>query len=176
MQVKGELDINRMPEREAKRILDRIVSAYVRTQLDNVKCASAICAVLDSEGLVIDENYKEVRKKHMKKYWIPENTDAYWNALISDCQQLSKKYTDSFVEDMLIAFINNREKEGKRDEKQKYVYTEGIKPAGSNAEGQRRSGRCDPPGRSERTYSANSRALPDGRRTYAYNSERVGDR
>lgn len=29
-----------------------------------------------------------------KKYWIPENTDAYWNALISDCQQLSKKYTD----------------------------------------------------------------------------------
>ena len=24
MQVKGELDINRMPEREAKRILDRI--------------------------------------------------------------------------------------------------------------------------------------------------------
>lgn len=40
MQVKGELDINRMPEREAKRILDRIVSAYVRTQLDNVKCAA----------------------------------------------------------------------------------------------------------------------------------------
>ena len=36
MQVKGELDINRMPEREAKRILDRIVSAYVRTQFDNV--------------------------------------------------------------------------------------------------------------------------------------------
>ena len=185
MQVKGELDINRMPEREAKRILDRIVSAYVRTQLDNVKCASAICAVLDSEGLVIDENYEEVRKKHMfmqefwtltKKYWIPENTDAYWNALISDCQQLSKKYTDSFVEDMLIAFINNREKEGKRNEKQKNVYTGRVKPAGSNAEGQRRSGRCDPPGRSERTYSANSRALPDGRRTYAYNSERVGDR
>ena len=48
MQVKGELDINRMPEREAKRILDRIVSAYVRTQLDNVKCASAICAVNES--------------------------------------------------------------------------------------------------------------------------------
>ena len=44
MQVKGELDINRMPEREAKRILDRIVSAY---------------------GLVIDANYEEVRKKHM---------------------------------------------------------------------------------------------------------------
>ena len=65
MQVKGELDINRMPEREAKRILDRIVSAYVRTQLDNVKCAAAICAVLDSEGLVIDANYEEVRKKHM---------------------------------------------------------------------------------------------------------------
>ena len=111
-----------------------------------------------------------------KKYWIPENTDAYWNALISDCQQLSKKYTDSFVEDMLIAFINNREREGKRDEKQKYVYTEGIKPAGSNAEGQRRYGRCDPSGRSERTYSANSRAVPDGRRTYAYNSVRVGNR
>lgn len=69
-----------------------------------------------------------------KKYWIPENTDAYWNALISDCQQLSKKYTDSFVEDMLIAFINNREREGKRDEKQKYVYTGRVKPAGSNAE------------------------------------------
>lgn len=34
MQVKGELDINRMPEREAKRILDRIVSAYVRTQCE----------------------------------------------------------------------------------------------------------------------------------------------
>jgi hypothetical protein len=72
-----------------------------------------------------------------KKYWIPENTDAYWNALISDCQQLSKKYTDSFAEDMLIAFINNREKEGKRDEKQKNVYTGRVKPAGSNAEGQR---------------------------------------
>lgn len=72
-----------------------------------------------------------------KKYWIPEDTDTYWSALISDCQKLSKKYTDSFVEDMLIAFINNREKEGKRDEKQKYVYTGRVKPAGSNAEGQR---------------------------------------
>ena len=47
MQVKGELDINRMPEREAKRILDRIVSAYVRTQLDNVKCAGGADAFLD---------------------------------------------------------------------------------------------------------------------------------
>lgn len=65
MQKRGELDINRMSEREVKRILDRVVSAYVRTQLDNVKCAAAICAVLDSEGLVIDTNYEELRKKHM---------------------------------------------------------------------------------------------------------------
>lgn len=50
----------------------------------------------------------------IKEYWIPENTDTYWETLINDCQRLSQKHTDSFVEDMLIAFVNNREKEGKR--------------------------------------------------------------
>lgn len=65
MQVKGELDINRMPENEVKRILDRIVSAYVRTQLNSIKCAAAISAVLDSEGLVVDDNYDELREKYL---------------------------------------------------------------------------------------------------------------
>lgn len=49
-----------------------------------------------------------------KKYWIPENTDTYWETLINDCRRLSQKYTDPFAEDMLITFINNREKEGKK--------------------------------------------------------------
>lgn len=49
----------------------------------------------------------------VKKYWIPEKTDDYWEGLTDDCLRLSQTYTDSFVEGMLIAFVNNREKEGK---------------------------------------------------------------
>ena len=71
--------------------------------------------------------YKDIESKEDRRYFA-DYFERELLPLISP-QVISKRQP--------FPFINNREKEGKRDEKQKYVYTGRVKPAGSNAEGQR---------------------------------------
>lgn len=46
----------------------------------------------------------------VKKYWIPEDTPEYWNALTDDCSDLAREYqNERFVVDMLAAFVNSQQ-------------------------------------------------------------------
>lgn len=52
---KGDLEIDLMPEREAKRILKDIVNDYVANHRNSIKLAAAISADLATEGLVYED-------------------------------------------------------------------------------------------------------------------------
>lgn len=45
----------------------------------------------------------------IKQYWIPENTAEYWDSLVNECSELTKKYqNEQFIVDMLGVFVNNQ--------------------------------------------------------------------
>lgn len=50
----------------------------------------------------------------MKKYWIPENNDSYWEELISDTDQFAKRYgNEVFARDLAMALIGELERKAK---------------------------------------------------------------
>lgn len=42
----------------------------------------------------------------IKKYWVPENDDAYWKALMDEMNDIGKKYPDRFCTVMMIALAD----------------------------------------------------------------------
>lgn len=50
----------------------------------------------------------------MKKYWIPENNDAYWDELISETDQFAKRHeNEKFARDLIMALIGELERKAK---------------------------------------------------------------
>ena len=57
----------------------------------------------------------------IQKYYIPENTDEYWQSLDEDANDLANKYDDKFFDSLIISFVTEMAKkleEGKRNGKQ----------------------------------------------------------
>lgn len=48
-----------------------------------------------------------------QKYWIPENTDEYWESLIDETNEFAEKYKGEFANKLAIAFIESMEKKSK---------------------------------------------------------------
>lgn len=45
----------------------------------------------------------------IKRYWIPEDTEEYWNSLTGECSRLTRKYqNEQFIVDMLAVFVDSR--------------------------------------------------------------------
>lgn len=56
----------------------------------------------------------------VKRYWIVEDTDEWWEEVIGVCDQCYKKYNDPFVRKMVVAFIDYLE-EKRNEERRKAV-------------------------------------------------------
>ena len=41
----------------------------------------------------------------VKKYWIPENSDEYWEDFITESSTLGKKYSHDFCIKQILAFV-----------------------------------------------------------------------
>lgn len=52
----------------------------------------------------------------LKEYWVPENSDAYWEELITAADQFVKKYgNERFPRDLALALISELERKVKID-------------------------------------------------------------
>lgn len=56
----------------------------------------------------------------MKNYWIAEDTDEYWDAVMKDAGELGRKYDFQFAKESLLVFLNQLEREWKRLYGEKY--------------------------------------------------------
>lgn len=56
----------------------------------------------------------------MKNYWIAEDTDEYWDAVLKDSSALGRKYDFQFAKESLLVFLNQLEREWKRLYGEKY--------------------------------------------------------
>lgn len=53
----------------------------------------------------------------VQEYYIPEDTDEYWQSLDDNANELAEKYDDKFFDSLIIAFVtamSNKLYEGKR--------------------------------------------------------------
>ena len=51
-------------------------------------------------------NFEAEFWKIIKKYWIVENTDEYWQGVIEDTNQLGRKYDDTFCLIQIRAYMD----------------------------------------------------------------------
>ena len=54
----------------------------------------------------------------VQKYYIPENTDEYWQSLDDNANELAEKYDDKFFDSLIISFVTAMAKkleEGKNE-------------------------------------------------------------
>ena len=54
--------------------------------------------------------------KMVQKYYLPEDTDEYWDNLIAEAAQLKKKYDGDFYHYMIQGFMSYAEKANKDNE------------------------------------------------------------
>ena len=57
----------------------------------------------------------------VQKYYIPEDTEEYWQSLDDNANELAEKYDDKFFDALLITFVkamSDKLYEGKRNGKQ----------------------------------------------------------
>ena len=54
--------------------------------------------------------------KMVQKYYIPEDTDSYWDELIAEAAQLKKKYDGRFYHYMIQGFMNYAEEVNRDNE------------------------------------------------------------
>lgn len=52
----------------------------------------------------------------MKKYYIPENTDEYWQSVVNAHKEFCKKYPSKLALDLSTAFINDLQRRSKENE------------------------------------------------------------
>lgn len=76
----------------------------------------SVVSLAKKEG-VVDFNYVEVYKSVLdfyRKYSKVENTDKYWENVIDESEQISRKYNkQKFVVDLLVSVISELERKGK---------------------------------------------------------------
>ena len=53
----------------------------------------------------------------VKKYWIVEESDEYWEEAINACDKIYRKYNDVFVKKMIIAYMDYLEEKYKSRKK-----------------------------------------------------------
>ena len=56
-----------------------------------------------------------------KKYWIPKDTDAYWDSLIKDVDAFYKKYKSDFARALANALADEAERKIKLERKKNNV-------------------------------------------------------
>lgn len=66
----------------------------------------------------------------IKKYWIVEDMDEWWEEVIGVCDACYKKYNDPFVRKMVVAFIEYLE-EKRNEERRKAGCHESVRCAGT---------------------------------------------
>lgn len=55
--------------------------------------------------------------KLCQKYWIPEDNDGYWDAVVRESSEFMKKYEDVVMaREMALAFIESLEKQYRMDQ------------------------------------------------------------
>ena len=59
----------------------------------------------------------------MKNYWIAEDTDEYWDAVMKDSGELGRKYDFWLAKKLILDFLEQLEREWKRLYGEKYGCT-----------------------------------------------------
>lgn len=53
--------------------------------------------------------------KFMKKFWIPENEDLYWESVVSEADKIMQRYGDDFCQGCILFVLDYLEWKGQKD-------------------------------------------------------------